>query len=758
MASCSLALQDGQPTSAPIALEGPGANCLDRAILTLEEFFAGETTQAEIDSAWKCASSSLALFKTHVRGQSGDGYTALELRSFIERYFLTEHKISDGLLTEGMRLKQAILGGSLDKLTRAELDEADRVINTIRIESVKILPYMKVLTREAEPDRMRDTPEFVERAIAQLVGTSHVMGTLLGKSVASYRMTDIERLLKEFGKFYLKSSGWDGPKSVVDQLPMIAAFKAFFIRPGGDSIAPDEWHSLISGAGRLYGMWLRYEYLVGTKPFERGDGLRQIVTIGKDLFLLLEGSIRAKEGAVIRFREIDGLLEQLYKFDSINPPFKEATARQLLRHLLQKACNPQSNGQRGQVVGLSSPILEWLKRDFFGWAEIQDAWDQVSQNGGGAEKVPQLRARFKDLRLVYADSAEEMRHILEQPQPLSFTRLGTVKFGIPVQNLDLDRKSWSSLNWKRLFIRVVVRGYAKDHGREKYIGLKKTEFKAFYDDVFALATEMGILDPRNPDLWNSLFEESNIFMPSANGDDRLSFSEAMEIFSFALSSGQYSRPLYRDLRENCRNFEPDIFGLPTVDVHCYRRRFYTNFGTYYKLIPGWVQMVSSIAPDDYEDFQEVLEVAARRLGYTDAHLESSEIDKVSMLFHYIESLFTRFDVDRNNSFSVEESMAAYPLLKPVLKELSGFKDEKDLTALFTYIVKYGESPDSNIWQGLKFVWWRSNRSRWKYDADRAQILKVIANLQSAQNKKKQPPPPQDPVGAGALAMPVRFRY
>lgn len=729
-------MQDGQPASAPIALEGPGQNCLDRALLTVGDFFAGDTTQAEISAAWSCAAESLVMFKTHVRGQSGDVYTAQELRAFIERYFLTEYKISDGLLVEGMRLKQAILGGSLETLTRAELDEADKVLHTLRAESVKILPYMKILLRESDPERLRDVPEFVERGLTQLVGTTHVLGTLLGKSHSAYRMTDAERLLKEFAKLSASQSTDTGPAAWVAYLPSVAALKAFFIRPGGDAIAPDEWHPLVAGAGRLYSMWLRYEYLAGDKALERGDGLRQLVTIGKDLFLLLDGSVQSKEGEIIRFREIDGLVTELYRLDLVNLPFKEATAKQVLRHLLQKSYNPKTNGRRIVASGISASMVEWLKRDFFGWAEMQEVWDHVSSNGGPS-RIKDVRARLKDVRTAYTDAWEEMVFVTGKPFPLTFTKQGMVSFEEKPDEASVDRQSWTSLNWKRLFIRIVMRGYAIDHVREKFVGLKKTEFKAFHDDVFDLGTEMGILDPRDPDLWNSLFDESNVFMPSADGDDRLSFSEALEIFSFALSSGEYSRPLYQDLKANCRNFEPDIFGMPMLDVHCYRQRFYDNFDTYYKSLPGWVKMVRSIPADEWSDFQEVLEIAARQAGHSDSHVESSDLDKSTMIFHYIESLFIRFDNDRSDTFSLAESMQAYPLLRTTLKELSGFNDEKDLTALFTYIVKYGESPDANIWQGLKFLLWRSSRSKWSYEASRWQILKVIANLQSAQNSKNK---------------------
>ena len=736
--SCSLSLKDGQPESQPISLEGPGANCMDRAILSLGELFSGDTTSAEIDAAWTCIAEALVTFKTHVRGQEGNVYSANELRSFIERYFLTSHKISDGLLTEIMRVKQSVLGGEIETLTRSELDQADVVLKTLRAESVKMLPFMKMLILEADRKDLQKQPEFVERGISQLVSTANTLGTLLGKSRASYRFSDADRLFREFERLSTKAAEARGPASIVEYLPTVSAFKAFFVRPGADAVAPEEWLPLISGAGRLYGMYLRYDYFISDKSLTGGDGLKQIVRIANELMTLVDNSIRVKEGQVIRFREIDGLVEQLYKLKILDLPFKESTAKQLFRDVLQKACNPAfGNGRIGVVEGLTAPTFEWLKSDFFGWAEIQQAWDQI---GGGTKEVAiaDVRKRLKAVKFANVDSAEEIQHLVDRSFPLSFTPIGTVKLSPPDADFTLNQDVWTSLNWKRVFVRVALRAFATNYSKERFIGLKKTQFKAFYDDLYDVATELNLLDPRDPDLWDSLFDEANIFMLSADGDDRLSFSEGVDVLSFALSSSQIARPTYQDMRDNCRNFEPDVYGLPMLDVHCYRQRFHDNFRKYYELIPGWVRMVSRIPGDKFFDFQKTLETAARHAGAADVHMESGDIDKSTMLFHYIESLFTRFDANRSDTFSVEESMKAYPLLRPILQEVSGFTDEEELEALYTYVIRYGVSPKDNIWAGLRFLWWKPQRGSWKYEADRWQILKVIANLQTARNKIRNP--------------------
>ena len=68
------------------------------------------------------------MFSTSTRGANPTYYTSRELREFLQTFFLGDIQVSDRLLTEVFRLKQVLIGGDIDKLTRAEIVQAQNVI------------------------------------------------------------------------------------------------------------------------------------------------------------------------------------------------------------------------------------------------------------------------------------------------------------------------------------------------------------------------------------------------------------------------------------------------------------------------------------------------------------------------------------------------------------------------------------------------------------------------------------------------------
>lgn len=727
---CRLSLQDGQKDLFPVSLSGQ--SCLDHALPVIERFYEGAAESAEVDRAWQCTADTLSVFTTFVRGQTPGVYRATELRDFVETYFLKSRKISDALMVEGMHLKQALVGGTDDVLTIKEIERLKYLIGILRVVGQKLLPYMKMLSLSASPDAYLDKGEFVEQGIAQAVASARLLGDALSEAGAPYRIENVERFLREFGALYAGTSDWQGPERLVKYLPAFAALKAFFLRPSGLTIAAGEWRELVPLAGRLYGLYLRYYYLLQDQDKTAGVGLTHLDRWGGELFSLLDDALAAKDASVIAFAQVDDLATQLQIHDVFAWPVSAATLRSLAHTIIEHPCHPASGSHRASINGLDATCVAWLRRSFAEWVGLQQRWDQMA---GGTPSLPlsELRARWKLTGGALTESDGEMDLLLRQERPLVFTPIGTVilqnRFAssAPVE-VNVDQFSWTSLNWKRFFISTALRGYISNFPSDMALGLRKSEFKNFYEDMRAFGTEIKFLDPRDPNIWDSSFDEANIFLPSANGDDRISYVEGVETLSFALSGAQMSRRAYRDVRENCENLKDDVFGLPMVPVECFRRRMRANFPRYFSGLTGWVREEAALSGKDRLEMHKYLEIAARRAGYRDVPAESADIDKASMLLQYIEALFVRFDIDGSGTLSLEESQAIFPLLRTVLARLSGLSDDADLWAVFTYAVRYGEAPDHSLWTKIKFIWWRSRPESWSYEASRADILKVVANL------------------------------
>jgi len=302
----------------------------------------------------------------------------------------------------------------------------------------------------------------------------------------------------------------------------------------------------------------------------------------------------------------------------------------------------------------------------------------------------------------------------------------------------LDQEAFDSLNWKQTFIRGVVQGYAyyaADPERARFDGLTADEFKEFFFDVRQLGVDLNFLDPNDAEIWSSTFEESKIFMlasaaPREGELKRMNFFEGVDLISYALSATKMSRRVVSDLQARCAHRENDVFGIPKVEPKCYRERFRASFADNYRWLPAWVDFASKLSTREWEAFQREIEQAARHKGYSDALIESTDIDRGTMVFHYIESVFVRFDQDGSGTISLEEARSAFPLLRGPLAEASGYSDDETLFAIFTYLLAYGEKPESLVDKlYFKFIWMLRPQD-WKFEADRRRLLQIVAGLRS----------------------------
>ncbi len=731
MTGCSLALEDGQPGNEPVKFEGPGESCLDNALPAVQKFFSGDGVSKDIDAAWTCLSGALKTFETHVRGEHKDRYAARELQAFLQRFFLREQQLSDSLVLETMRIKQMLLGGDLNHLTREEFQQVYVILDTFRTESVKLSPYMKILNLDYPEPKTEEQRAFVERGLYQLVSTGATIGRLLGKSQNAYHLSDAATFLREFGKLYSKDKEWDGPDKLIRQLPLVAVLKSFFLRPTGNSIAPDEWRELVAKAARLFGLYMRTHYLF-PNSLTSGEGLRQVSTFVGELFAILDESVQAKNNKIIEYRQIDDLIDHLYKMNVLKLPVGVETAKALVKTAVGKMFNPSKGGERKNAYGITDSAVGWMRKDFFGWTEVQSAWD--SMNAGAGLSMGELRKRWATQKLSSQDSAAEVSHLLGRPHPLAFSKKGTVVFDHDANAINVSRESWTELNWRRTIVRLLIRGFASDAANENLTGLKKENYLIAFEEMRPLAEALDLIAPGDQKLKVSLFDEANLFMPSADGNDQLSFHEGIEIMSFILSGTQISAPINKDTNAQCKQVGRNPNGDPRLDHNCVKKLLEDNLEAYFEMIPNWVKMLKKLRGEKWNEFYEHLLKTVSGDQDSPDGIRNAQVTKAAVIFQYIESLFIRFDTDGSGTLNLKESMVAYPLLYPVIRDET--KDPKtgepmgdsDIEAIYTYFLRYGERPDKNLGTKIKYIAWKLRKSSWEFEADRFQVLRVVAQL------------------------------
>ena len=756
VAGCQLSTQEDVAPDAPLKLSGPSENCFDDALATFEDYFRGLSSAEKIDGAFTCVSGALEMFATYGRGSTNrESFSSNELRAFLERHFLRTTKLSDGFMREAMRVKQSLLGGAGDRLTKNEITRLTQVLETLRIETQRLRPHVDILNRKVLED---GDGEALENALFDLAQTVDELGILLGQSKEPYTLESFKALLFEVQGLYQSTSDWRGPAWFAKQMPLVAAAKAVLIRPAGEQIAPDEWKMLFSHAGRLYGLYLRYSYAIAGRDLFYGDGLRQIRISVLEVSRILEKAIAAKGTGRVDIALLKNFFEQLEASEVFNLPVRASTISNLLEPFLERILNPfvatrligglldpadklSAHGYRSVQDGLTMTNLTVLRDTLLGWIEMQQLWERLETEA--VAQSPRLAGRAIPIATVrklwasysgatHQESWSDLKSLFDRPLPTSIDAEGRLMM-VPTAKVTFDRNSFAALNWKQQIVRTLGTGYVSDPKNLRMKGITLSQLKEVFDDFFELTIDLKFLDRTDGDIWKTGFTIASIFLFSSDGDDRLGFHEAVDLFVFSFGSSAIAKEMIRpEVFGNCAWGDPNSIGLPRIKSDCWRREVRRGYPTYFETLPGWTNLVKGWNDERWNSFFSDFEKASRKPTNPSGPMASGEMDRAISIHHYIEALYTRWDSNGDGRLSMAEADKAFYLFKKILKDASGFKDDKEVRALYFHLLVFGKPPES-FSNKLYWLWWKENPDEWekRTNADRRILVQIFGNLASA---------------------------
>lgn len=735
-------------------LSGPTENCLSDSLKTFETYFKGTTNETDIDNAFVCFSGALDMFVTHSRGSTNtESFSANELRVFLHKHFLGSVRLNDTILLEFMRVKQTLLGGALDRLTRTEIGRLQMVLETLRVETQRMRPYITLLTQTDDPASV-DLARF-EQALSDLHFTATTLGSLLDQSQQPYRLENLKTLLIEFQALYAGRSDWTGPKWFAQQIGLIGAAKSLLIRAPGDALQPGEWPTLFSHVGRLYGLYLRFVYMIAGHDMFYGSALDQIEIAIQQIGATVGEAIDAKSDDKIEYSILKKFVTELDKSDIVELPLKAKTINDLLEPVFERILNPAIINRRGTKFDPSDRLsakgfravqggitrVNWARLNdaLLSWLEMQRLWEQLERDA--VRQDPGLRGKPIPIRKVrelwatyspqHQESWSDLKSLFERPLPLATYADGRLMM-VPTGAIAISRDSFSGLNWKQQIVRVLGYGYVSDPLNLRMTGITLNQLKDVFDDFWQLTLDLKFLDKTDGDIWKTGFTVSNMFLFSSNSDERLSFHEAVDLFVFSFASGVISKDMIRkDVQANCTHLELDPAGIPKIKPACWRSRLRRGYARYLSSIPGWTKMVRDWDDGAWDGFFDNLEKSSRKANNPDGPLSSSEMDRAISIHHYIESLYTRWDADRDGRLTMQEADKGFFLFKKILKDASGFSDDSEVRALFFYLLTFGEPPES-FGNKIYWLWWKGHPDEWekRVNADRGMLMRIFANLAS----------------------------
>lgn len=697
-----------------------GAGCLRDSLETLGHFFSGEAAQVSVDGAWVCVDESLELFSKKVRGENPNYYTARELANFIESQVLDPGaRVSNPLLVEIMHLKQMMVGGAEDKLTVKELSDLRSFTGKLRILFVQMQPLMKFLSgnwdaKSLPPQKAREKIKEVEAEFALKIKA------LWPTLSAAYNLQNIQALADALLTNFPNSQGLKSFRDWVTQyLPLVLSAKKTILGFDSNVMTLADWPRLLSVLPKLYSRYMYYDYFLSEGSFFWGENLlafqEWIQDISSNLSLVF--STRGAGTPVgISVSEINSMIDSLNASNLLVDFLSPATLKSLVPIAISRFLTPPAQRLAGKKETDLGPVaLETFNNEFKafmqGQIKLSDLWAQKNQ-----WTHAELRASFQGA----SGGAEELSRIFQSPNSYSFDAKGRMHIDAGLE-LPYDQDSAMKVNLIRSLTRIAIRAYAKDLNRaNNATSLTKDEVLVdAFTELRPILVQAELIEADNDRFAKNRFLEANLFTPVGNGDNVLDFKEGAGIMLMIWSGINLAKEFEPAIKAACLlpNSNPVMYNV-TCSLEQIRLQV-PSIATSIPLMALHLQTVPAV------DATQMLYETLRATGWVAIPANAAKISDLGLMLHlmqYMESIFRRWDTNKDKILNKAEAMVAEPVFRPLLAEISGQTSTSVLRAGFAYILIYQQNPADDF---IKFVFFMNDEASWNIQVNRPKLSKVL---------------------------------
>lgn len=700
------------PDNVPI-VQLKGTDCLKDTPTVFKNYANGTSSDVELRQFWSCTKTALTTFRNRVEGSDRRGYKATELRRFLHVNFLGNNepdaiKINDELLKQFMMLKRLLIGGEQEWITYSEINETLDLIQSLQDFSIQLRPYILVLFKSKPEDKPDSTT--VAFAIQSFESVLLKLGDIISQNKVEYQFSDLKSFLLELDKIYRSRGNGDEFQKLADLIPLAASAKGVLFSGVSDRIRSNEWDGVFRLAGHVMSMALRIKHYVGKDSLKVAGLLNEVDLLATSFFEIMTDAFSFRKDKAIPAREVEGLIAEYAKQFDLPLELTPEKAGELWSIVTEQVIpeyNTNANGfTLDELKRLESVYKDWVSVQFF-LLGVNRPFEKVS--------------------------IDEMKNLLSI-HPLPIDAEGRIVFSED-ETILWDTDSQIRLNLMRSAIGLVVQAFAADpFRRANKIGVSEDEFNKAYLAIKPILVLIDIVEEDDTTLGPRIFREADLFTPRANGDFVLNFFEVIEYAHMVLAGVDTGKLMAKRLQGLCSQ-EPNQDPQNSVNISCFRKFYRELFYERYSNMPRMVSYFKGLKEKSWKETLKGLEVTNREEGPANTPILNSDIYEMGVLMQYIEVIMFSYDKDRNGLLDTKEGLAAFPLFKKVIADILGAdpeEDEKDVRALFTYMLRYGEPPNpKKPLTILRFLNWKWSESKWKFEADRGIILKILSSLSSS---------------------------
>jgi hypothetical protein len=764
--SCQKFLNDPPEKPQTLQVEMDNKKCLNNISKVFSDYFQQKFIKSEWDETWACMDQSIVEFMSGTRGEKDNYYQASELKRFFKKLFkfVFKKEVSDKLVDELLKLKQSLIGGESDTISRTEFEKLRGFFGLMAKQMEDLNPYLGVLlfrdnlNVNIPGDKVKvDTAVLALRqSILNIIRSSNF-------SQSTYSLPEIKLLLEEVEKF----SGNTDPNNAFSiwrkKFPFMEKLRNMFI---GSKIE-------IKDAQEVEKIWMLlvdafrsavyFSKGINKLEFSNPEHFKTMDDWIESNFMILLSTFQWKQNREIQYSDLDYIVDEVSKEEFWPKQLSADTFKISYRRFITRVLDDHRNDK---LTALTYEHIVQMRREYQSYQLIQNVllenvfnYEAQVDPALVIEKLNNLKINKRIQTLAKYTLGEEKLYnkaweqFLKLINSKAYTRHWNTSGQLILEpsgvKFKWDYRDLWTMNIYRWGVQVLMRGFAEDPKRlisQEYI--TREELREIYTEFDLFCVEMGIFDSRNVQSSDRSLKEADLFTPSGNGDSQLQFEELVDLFTMMYSGGMVSVKRIYKIAQNEGQILPeiDIFKNHYISFLGFNKILRTHFSDIFSNLPYFSKYIRTLGLRRWNEFYESMLKVSRICPDNKIGIETADERTFATVVNYIEDLFNVYDLNRNQTLDMQEVEQAYArfstfiigVTKKRVKESNPtiYQTIKFMGTdwygiglnVFKFIIINSRPPSGDEYRS--FIW----DDIWgEYDfeeADRSQIVKVFATLKA----------------------------
>jgi|GEM_PF-6233772 len=748
----------------PPAKKSPDVHleCIESATETMKAFFKAEMPMdSKISSSWDCYSMALGSFSRYFVGQKNvNEFTVDEFRDLLNNYFReNKSKVNSELVAEIFKVKQLLLGGTRDAITRGELINLREVFNKLKNGMVKLNPHMPVVLGKYNGDGAVSTSvQFIfsqwdsfkgvaenpysaearfSRAREAFYEAALDFAKFLSTGQQDYLFSDFTSLFREINLFVNK----DKPDlhKFEKYFPSLKCLKWTFLGGLKEGISPQEWSVLLPRLADFYTQFVWFRDFIQSDKYSAEEKVNHwLAEVDMGAQALHQLLASRSNGPWISRKDLVVLIQTLgFQFNILPPQVTMQSLDQVLDVLLNNVLNNpevrlgkgllQKNLFDGKSVDeLVSLISIWLESErmaikYFDEAQTFALFGKRDQGGELRLSATVIIQKLTEL-ISHSDSLSEYQktyfsefiRVLTSPIDMVVDSQGRIV--ISTQRIyEYDEMSFRKRNRDYIIAHIIQNSVSNSmEAIKSYMGFKEAEGEIIYQKLFPFLIEMGWMTSQDNEFLKKRFKEANLFGPRSDGNDMVSFLEIADISAMLFSGIKMGTSMGNFIKQHCLFNKGYDENLEVIDHDCVLEVYRSKLKNIFLGLPELISYGTQVPSGDLQKYLDGLLNAANvenMLLVKKIHLR--DVGLIPHIIQYIEMIFSRFDLDRNGIIDNREARNAFPNFRQLLRKIPELDSsigpgklfsEDDVLPIFLYLMSEQKIPAGFTEKGYFYYW------------------------------------------------------